>query len=302
MDWDDLRYILMVAEQGNLSNAARVLGVSHTTVLRRVAAFEEKNGINVFDRSSSGYSLNPRSQYLLSSLREIEERVDDLNWAIARQVIELDGPVRITTSDSIAAAGVAQYVADFQSQHPKLAVEFNISNEFVNLANRDADITIRPAQNLSQGLVGERACNLLMRVYATREYLEQNPGQAYKDHKWLGVGPPISLTMVGEWQRKNLPENSIAIKSSSFVGLRDMAETGLGMSLLPCFMGDPSPELFRVDRFLDELTTGLWVATHKELVGSTMTQLVIDWFLRSLRDSADIFEGRFGGSEPASAF
>jgi len=302
LDWDDLRYVLMVAEQGSLSNAARVLGVSHTTVLRRVAAFEEKNKIQVFERSGSGYSLNPRSQYLLSSLRVIEDRVNELNWAIARQGIELDGPVRITTSDSIAVSGLAQLVASFQLQHPKLAVEFNISNAYLSLANRDADITIRPAQKLSQGLVGERVCDLSMRVYATKEYLEQNSGKDYKDHKWLGVGPPLSSTMVGEWQRQNLPENTIVIKSSSFVGLRDMAETSLGMALLPCSLGDPSPRLQRVGSFPDELTTGIWVATHMELAGSAIAHLTTGWFLRSLRDNADIFEGRFDQSGQKNLF
>ncbi len=41
IEWDDLRYVLAVAEHGGLAAAARALGVNHTTVLRRVNAFEE---------------------------------------------------------------------------------------------------------------------------------------------------------------------------------------------------------------------------------------------------------------------
>ena len=41
-NWDNLRYVLTVAEHGSLSAAARALGVNHATVLRRVSAFEER--------------------------------------------------------------------------------------------------------------------------------------------------------------------------------------------------------------------------------------------------------------------
>lgn len=40
MNWDDLRFVLAVADQGSVSAAARDIGVTHATVLRRVAAFE----------------------------------------------------------------------------------------------------------------------------------------------------------------------------------------------------------------------------------------------------------------------
>jgi len=99
--WDDLRFVLSVAEQGTLSGAARVLGVNHSTVLRRVSAFEKDKGVQVFERTGSGYVLTPESRHLLTSLRLIEDQVNGLDRAIARQGLELDGPVRITSSDKV---------------------------------------------------------------------------------------------------------------------------------------------------------------------------------------------------------
>lgn len=101
MAWDDLRFVLSVAEQGTLSGAARVLGVNHSTVLRRVSAFEKDKGVQVFERTGSGYVLTPESRHLLTSLRLIEDQVNGLDRAIARQGLELDGPVRITSSDKV---------------------------------------------------------------------------------------------------------------------------------------------------------------------------------------------------------
>ncbi|MDX1576662.1 MAG: LysR family transcriptional regulator, partial [Kiloniellales bacterium] len=56
LDWDDLRIALAVAETGSLSAAARSLGLSHSTVLRRLSAFEAKIGVRLFERQPRGYA------------------------------------------------------------------------------------------------------------------------------------------------------------------------------------------------------------------------------------------------------
>ncbi len=292
MAWDDLRYVLTVAEQGTLSGAARVLGVNHSTVLRRVSAFEDEKGVQVFERTGSGYVLTPESRHLLTTLRNIEDQVNGIDRAIAKQGLELDGPVRITTTDAIAEAGLTQHVAAFQAQHPGVVAELNLTNAYVNFSKMEADITIRPAPNLPPDLAGEKACDVLMHIYATPSYLERNRATGYGGHKWLGVAPPITASLVGEWQQQTLPESAIVLRSSSFVGLRDIAETGLGLALLPCCVGDPSPHLVRADAFRETLSTSLWVATHKDMIGSSKVQSIIAWFAEAVRGDADLFEGR----------
>jgi DNA-binding transcriptional LysR family regulator len=292
MAWDDLRYVLKVAEEGTLSGAARALGVNHSTVLRRVTAFEEKKGLKLFERTGSGYTPIAKTRHLLTLLRSIEEQVNGLDRAIAMQGLELDGPIRITTTDSIAASGLLHHVAAFQSRHPGVLVELNITNNYVNFSRLDADITVRPAPSLPGELAGERACDLAMRIYATPHYLEGNQVGDRRAHRWLGVASPILSTAVGDWQRQNLPESSIVLRSNSFVGLRDVAETGLGLALLPCCLGDRSPHLVRAEVFPDSLTTSIWVATHRDMIGSTKARSILTWFAEAIRKDADLFEGR----------
>ena len=38
MNWDDIRYVIAVADHGSVAAAARALSVNHATVLRRIAA------------------------------------------------------------------------------------------------------------------------------------------------------------------------------------------------------------------------------------------------------------------------
>jgi DNA-binding transcriptional LysR family regulator len=264
--------------------------------MRRISSFESKKGVQVFERTGGGYLLTPEARHLLAPLRAIDDQVNALDRSIARLGLELDGPVRITTSDTIALASLARHVADFQSRHKGTNVELNINNSYVDFKKMEADITVRPANALPPDLVGQHACDILLHVYATPSYLEGNRRNSYSAHRWLGVAPPLTATMVGDWERRNIPGSAIMLKSNSFVGLQGVAETGLGLALLPCCLGDPSPNLVRADCFPEALSTSIWVATHKDMIGSVKVQSVMSWFVQAIGKDADLFEGRW--SEP----
>ena len=67
--WDDLRYVLAVAEHGSVAKAGRHLGVNHATVLRHISGFEERHEVRLFERLPSGYALTDEGQKLVVSLR-----------------------------------------------------------------------------------------------------------------------------------------------------------------------------------------------------------------------------------------
>lgn len=58
-NWDDLRFVIAVAEAGSLSRAASATGVNHATVMRRVAAFEGRKSMQVFLPARRGYQTAP---------------------------------------------------------------------------------------------------------------------------------------------------------------------------------------------------------------------------------------------------
>jgi DNA-binding transcriptional LysR family regulator len=83
IDWEDLRYVLAVAEASSLAAAARALRVNHTTVLRRVNAFEERLGLRVFERLPTGYALTAGGEELLAAARAMADTVAALERRLA---------------------------------------------------------------------------------------------------------------------------------------------------------------------------------------------------------------------------
>jgi len=94
-DWDDLRFVLAVAEHRSLAGAARALRLSHTTVLRRVNAFEQRNGLRLFERLSSGYAMTESGEELLKSAREMQAIVNKLERKLTGRDLRLEGVLRI---------------------------------------------------------------------------------------------------------------------------------------------------------------------------------------------------------------
>jgi len=72
-DWDDLRLFLAVARAGSLSGAARSLGVTHSTVFRRIGAFEARLRVRLFDLRSRGYAHTQAGGRMRDSARRYED-------------------------------------------------------------------------------------------------------------------------------------------------------------------------------------------------------------------------------------
>ena len=72
MDWDHFRVFLAVARSGQLSAAARRLGVNHTTVARRLDAMEAELGATLFERRPTGCVLTEAGERLIPLAERIE--------------------------------------------------------------------------------------------------------------------------------------------------------------------------------------------------------------------------------------
>src|SRR5688572_20128168 len=118
MDWDDLRYFLAVGNAGSLAGAARTLGVNHTTVLRRIGAFEQRLGLRLFERLPTGYVLTAGGEQLIAAARHIDATVTTLERKLAGQDLQLAGTVRVTTTDTVMGSILPAILAEFRRSYP----------------------------------------------------------------------------------------------------------------------------------------------------------------------------------------
>jgi DNA-binding transcriptional LysR family regulator len=265
LEWDDLRYVLAVASAGSLAGAARSLGVNHTTMLRRVDAFEKRLGLRLFERLPTGYVLTAGGEELIAAARHVDETVTTLERKLAGQDLRLSGPVRVTTTDTLMGSILPEILADFRTKHPGIQVEIAVSNLMVNLTKRDADVAIRPAKNPPETLIGRRVAKIAFAIYGSARYLAKHKAKNLADHQWVGPDDSLVGTSVAQWMRSELPASEITLRADSLLALREAARAGLGLAALPCYLGDTARDLVCVRRPIPEMETMLWILTHEDL-------------------------------------
>lgn len=281
INWDNLRYVLMVANKGSISAAARELNVNRSTVLRRIDRFQQDLNCRIFDRGDSGYAMTPEAEKMINAAREVENTLFDMQRQIAGRELRLEGEVRVTTTDTFVIAVLGPQLASFRERHPHIVVDLLVTNNILDLNRRDADVAIRPTGQPDPNLVGRRLCDIEFAVYAVPELLEQAGPDLYTG-RWIGFADDLTSTPVGAWLSGKVEPGNFCARCDSFVGLRSLAEAGIGLALLPCLLGDASERLLRVTEPVAEITTGLWILTHPDLARSARVHAFIDHFSESL--------------------
>lgn len=263
--WDDLQIFLAVAEAGSLNAAAKRLAVNHTTVLRRVGAFETRLGVRLFDRLPTGYVPTAAGEELLAATRSMAETVAAVERKVSGQDLRLEGEVRVTTTDTIAVSLLPEVLEAFRARYPGVVVDIAMSNAFANLTKRDADIAIRPAGTPPETLIGRKVAAIAFAVYAVPSMAAAFNPRSFAAHPWLMPDDTLTDTAVAAWFRARHPKVQPVLRADSFAVLRDAARAGLGYTVLPCYLGDLSPGLVRAASPIKGLATDLWLLTHEDL-------------------------------------
>ena len=278
-NWDDLRYVLAVAESGSVSAASRALGVNHATVLRRVAAFEERHGVSLFEKGARGYTIPPDRIRVIEAAREAEAAIAAVSRLMQGRGVPGAGRVRVTTTDTFSLTVMPGILAGIEAPGgPRF--ELLTTNGHLDFARLHADIAVRPAPRLPDDLAGERAAELAFAAYG-------RPGTS----RWLGVRGTLANSIVGRWFADTVPEGELAGGADSFPVLRALAETGLGRVVLPCVLGDASPVLERVSGGPESLSVPVWVASHVDLADAPRLKHLRGAIAEGLARNADALTG-----------
>jgi len=120
MELYQLRTFVAVAQEGNLSRAARELAASQPAVSAQIKALEEELGVPLFDRSPKGMALTPLGAHLLDEAIKVLEASEAMREAARRLRGTVEGPVKIGALSDPAVLRLGQILTLAQELHPGL--------------------------------------------------------------------------------------------------------------------------------------------------------------------------------------
>jgi DNA-binding transcriptional LysR family regulator len=292
LDWNDLHLVLAVFREGTLSGAARRLGVTHSTVFRRLGAIEKTMGVRLFERFRDGYVPTPAGETAAASAARLEEEVLTLERKLSGQDLKPSGTVRITTTDTLLPI-LMRHVPAMRTLHPEIQLEIGISNTMANLTRREAEIAIRPTPEPPEILVGRRVADIAHAIYGSRAYLDRRNDRDASAHDWIGLDEALAGTVIGQWMQENLRGARVTCRVDALLALRDAAATGLGLALLPCYVGDAVSGLRRFKaKILAEPRSTLWLLTHDDLKHTARIRATLDFLAKAFASERKLLEGK----------
>lgn len=284
--WDDYRLILSIARARTLRAAATQIGLTHTTVSRRLAVAEARHG-KLFEQHADGYRATPLGEALI----DIAERMESLALAAGRQERAVDdalaGPIKLSLPEPIAQYLLTEDLFEFAATHPAIDLQIETSIRFVDLDRLEADVVVRGAQQPPGHLVGRRLFPTCVTYYGNRDYLASTPRD---ELRWIAPG---AETLWPDWHENSpFPDAPIAITIDDIVTRHRALVKGLGLGRGACFMADPEPNLVRLVTDPPVPLYDLWVLTHPDLRHTPRIRALMEFISRALKAKENLVLGR----------
>ena len=291
MNWDDYRYFLAIARSRSLTDAAKELGVSQPTVSRRLKAIEDGLGVRLLDHTKSGYELSAPGVEIFEAVQHVEDELNSIDRQVFGQDRRLTGSLRITCTEVMANLYLARHLGEFLAEHPQIDLSIVCTFQHLSLGRREADIAIRVTSQPPDTLIGRRLTKTALGIYvAATGAVRLTEGSGPADWTWIGWQDDAynQLMITGRF-----PVARIRHRVDDLQSMRSMAQQGLGVVVLPCYMADPDPELRRVvPDALIENVPDLWVLSHPDVRSVTRVRLFTDFIAERISADRDLFEGR----------
>lgn len=296
VDWDDLKVLLAVSEQGSIRRAADTLCVAHSTVSRRMEALEKGLNTRLFDRTPDGLQATAAGELLISSARHVEETMHAAELTVAGRDLELSGDIRFTLPQIVATQVLADDLVAFARENPEVNLIVETTDDLLDLSKREADVAmrfVRSGGTLPDYLVGRTLGMSAQCAYASKDYIESHvfTGED-RNAVWLGWD---DMTTFPKWVHETSLEPMPVWGRYNDVHLQfELAKRGLGMSFLPCMVADPDPELHRVPSARALQTSQIWMLTHPDLRDTARLRRFREFMNETILRKAELIEGRAG--------
>jgi len=296
IDWDDVRYFLAVARGGSVRAGAEQLGVNHSTVLRRVSQLEERLGARMFDRLPSGYRLTDAGEEVLDFAEQMASASNQLETRVLGRDQSVRGLLRVTMTPMLATHLLMPDLAEFARVHSEIEVEILSRDEPVNLTNREADVAIRVVGERSAlplNLHGLKGPEVFGGVYMSSDLLAAWRAPTLQTVRWILK----EFDGIPAWSREGeVPIAGVPFRTADAGSHIAAVRQGLGMTTLPCFVGDADPLLVRVPGTRVHRHGTLWLLTQGETRRTKRVQLFTEFISRRLAAYTELFAGLFSHS------
>ncbi len=282
-----------VVEQGNLTAAAKHIGLSRAVVSYHIKKLESQLGIKLLNRSTRSIALTEAGSEYYQSCRIIAEQASRANQQIENIKNEPEGLLKITCPVNVGLQIIVPALSEFRRLYPKIELDLMLTDEVVNIMQEGMDLAIRGAPLPNSGLQASKLSTLAMCLCGSPEYFKKHgrptmPSEL-DQHDWI----IYKLTAGAVELTKGNRSYSVAVKggisTNNAAARTAFIEGGHGLGRIPLYDAWPKILEGKLEIVLDDYQLkdiDIYGVFPPGSTGSKKLRLLID-FLKDYFDKLD---------------
>lgn len=279
MNWDDLRIIAAVRDEGTFAGAGLSLRIDETTVARRLARVERALGFRLFQAADGVRRPTQQCEAVIAHVQAMARHAAEIG-TVGEAVPGPVGEFRVASTHVTAEEILAPRAGDLLAEHPGLDLVFLTSNENVNFSRWEADVAIRLRKPDKGDFVISQLAELRFYLVEPAEAPDGAPIVcAYPQD--LDFTPEALFLKAKGFRKARCVTDNVRV-------IRRLIETRRAVGVLPEYMcrdliADPRWRLTLVPTRREA-----WLLVQNHLRDDQAARLVIDWIRECFRE----FRGR----------
>jgi DNA-binding transcriptional LysR family regulator len=241
-NFSEAEAFLAIVDHGGFGAAARELGITQSTISRRIAALEGRIGKRLIERTTRRLAVTEAGQTFADDLRDVLARLADAEGRVHADEAEPEGLLRVTMPPAYGRIAVIPRLADIAKRYPRLRFELDLSDRYADILEDGFDLAIRIEEPTQSGLASEAIDRFTLHVCASADYLARH-GAIARPHDLESHDCIVQRTYAPrskwrfDWQGDPVEIDIVPrITLGDMSAARALVLAGAGVGILPSFL------------------------------------------------------------------
>ncbi|TCN84240.1 LysR family transcriptional regulator [Shewanella fodinae] len=243
MDLNRVQIFAQVVKQGSFTGAAKALGLTKTTVSRKVAELEKQTGVQLLFRTTRALRLTEAGAEYYNKITKILLDLENAEAQLSASQQRVKGNLHVVCPFEMGQLFMGPVFACFLESYPDIRIETELSNRSVDLIEEGVDILFHVGQVEDTRLQTYKLFNTSTTLVASPAYLErfgrpQRPEDLWQ-HKYIDLYtslaklPSDGHIRIFDGQQWQSITPKIQFRVNNITLAREVAIAGLGIAALP---------------------------------------------------------------------
>ncbi|HEV7578622.1 MAG TPA: LysR family transcriptional regulator [Caldimonas sp.] len=245
LDLNDVALFVQVVRAGSFAAAARRLGMPANSASRRIQQLEQQVGLRLLQRSTRKLTLTDAGATFYARCADQVEALAEAAQELGEGSQVASGRVRVAAPADFFNIFRMALIAEFLDAHPKVRLDFVLSDERADMIEQGIDVAIRAGKVLEPTWVARRIGTGRITMVASPAYVAArgtpDSVAALASHDCVTLPSTSGRTVWRLDGPDGASETQVAgrFSANTAQALLEAVLAGLGIGLLPAVMTSP---------------------------------------------------------------